>query len=103
MANGNNRGGGSRPILIILILLVLAALVAYALGLFNIDQTKEAALPSVKVEAKGGQLPSFDVDTADIDVQTKNATIEVPKVEVETTKTKVEVPTVTVPPARSRR
>ncbi len=102
MANGtnNNSGGGSRTLLVILILVVLAAIAAYALGLFNIDQTKKGALPSVELKAEGGALPSFDVDTAKIDVQTKNTTVEVPTVEVNTKKTKVEVPTLSVEKAK---
>ncbi len=98
MANNvnNNSGGGSRTILIVLILVVLAAIAAYALGLFSVDQTKEGALPTVEVNAEGGQLPSFDVDAADINVDTKDTTVEVPTVEVNTKKTTVEVPTVSV-------
>ena len=94
MANGTNNG--SRTILVIAILAILALIAAFAFGLIDIDQNKETKLPTVEIDAKGGQLPSFDVDTADIDVETKNTTIEVPKVELETTKTKVEVPTITV-------
>ena len=97
MANGhNNNGGGSRTILTIAILAILALIAAFAFGLIDIDQKKETKLPTVEVDAKGGQLPTFDVDTADVDVGTKNTTIEVPEVKVETEKTKIEVPTVTV-------
>ena len=97
MANGtNNRGGGSRTILVILILLVLAALVAWALGLFSVSQTDKGALPSVSIDAKGGDLPSFDVDTADVDVGTTKTKVEVPTIEVETKNTTVEVPTISV-------
>lgn len=98
MANGtnNNSGGGSRTILVILILAVLAAIAAYALGLFSVDQTQKGALPNVELKAEGGALPSFDVDTADINVETKNTTVEVPTVEVNTKNTTVEVPTVSV-------
>lgn len=102
MANNvnNNSGGGSRTILIVLILVVLAAIAAYALGLFSVDQTREGAFPSVEMKAEGGALPSFDVDTADVNVETKDATVEVPTVEVNTKKTTVEVPTVTVDKAQ---
>ena len=96
MANTNNSGGGSRTILIILILVVLAAIAAWALGLFSVKQTDQGALPSVSIDAKGGDMPSFDVDAADVSLETKNTTIEVPTVEVDTTKTKVEVPTISV-------
>ena len=69
---------------------------AFAFGLIDIDQNKETKLPTVEVDAKGGQLPTFDVDTADVDVGTTNTTIEVPEVKVETEKTKVEVPTISI-------
>lgn len=66
-------------------LLVIAALVvaAFAFGLIDIDQTKQAKLPDVEVNTEGGQAPSFDVDTADVDVGTKKETIEVPTVDVD--------------------
>ena len=35
------------------------------------------------VETTGGQAPVFDVDTATVDVGTKEATIEVPTISVE--------------------
>lgn len=97
MANNNtSRGGGSRTILVILILLVLAAIAAYALGLFSVSQTDKGALPSVQIDAKGGDLPSFDVNAADVSLETKNTTVEVPTVEVQTKETTVEVPTLSV-------
>lgn len=80
--------------------LTIAAIVAvviigiFAFGLVDIDQTRETKLPQVEVQ--GGQTPKFDVDTADVDVGTKNATIEVPKVDVDTKKEKIPVPTVEV-------
>ena len=88
-----DKGGGlGRTLLILLILAALAALVAYALGLLDFDQTREGALPSVKVE--GGQLPSFDADVADVDVGTTNTTIETPKIETE--KTTIQTPTIEI-------
>lgn len=92
----NNRGGGSRTLLVILILVVLAAIAAYALDLFSVTQTQEGALPTVEVNAEGGAMPSFDADVADINVDTKETTVEVPTVEVNTKNTTVEVPTVRV-------
>lgn len=93
VSRDRDKGGGlGRTLLILLILLALAALVAYTLGLFDIDQTREGALPQVKVE--GGQLPSFDADVADVDVGTTNTTIETPKIETE--KTTVQTPTISV-------
>ena len=69
----------------IIALVVIAALVAaaFAFGLINIDQTKTAALPDIKVETSGGQAPAFDIDTAKVDVGTKKTTVEVPTLSVD--------------------
>ena len=58
-------------------------LTAASLGLAacDIDQTEEAELPEVDVE--GGNMPEFDVETADVDVCTEEVTVEVPDVDVE--------------------
>ena len=55
---------------------------ASALGLAacDVDQTQEGEMPDVSVE--GGQMPEYDVETADVDVGTKETTVEVPDVNV---------------------
>ena len=58
----------------------LFAPLAIGLAACDVDQTQEAELP--EVEVKGGQMPEFDVETADVDVGTKETTIEVPDVDV---------------------
>lgn len=85
---------GARTGMIIAVIAVLAVIGAFAFGLIDINQTREAALPEVKTE--GGQMPTFDVDTAKVDVGTKTETIEVPKVAVGTTKEEIKLPTVDV-------
>lgn len=85
---------GARTGLIIAVVAVIAIIAAFAFGLIDINQTKEGALPEIKAE--GGQVPAFDVDTADVDVGTTNTTIDVPTVDVGTSKEKVELPTVDV-------
>lgn len=79
-------------------LLVIVALVvaAFAFGLIDIDQTKDGALPTVKVDTAGGALPKFDVDTADVNVGSKTEEISVPTVDVGTKKEGIEVPTISV-------
>ena len=69
--------------LIALIVVVALVVAAFAFGLINIDQTQSAKLPDVKVETTGGQAPKFAVDTAKVDVGTKDETIKVPTVDVE--------------------
>jgi soluble P-type ATPase len=58
----------------------LLAPLAIGLAACDVDQTKEAELPEVEVQ--GGQVPEFDVETADVDVGTEKKTIEVPDVDV---------------------
>lgn len=63
--------------------LISAALIApLALGLAacDVDQTEESEMPDVEVS--GGNMPEFDVETADVDVGTKTTTVEVPDVDV---------------------
>ena len=48
----------------------------------DVDQKKEAELPDVDVNASGGQMPEFDVKAPDIDVGTKNTTVQVPTIDV---------------------
>ena len=64
----------------------------------KVDQKQEAALPDVDVDidAESGQLPSFDVDWADVNVGTKTKMIKVPKVVVVMEETEVEVPYIDV-------
>ena len=63
-------------------LIVAALIVPFALGLAacDVDQTEEGEMPDVEVS--GGNLPEFDVETADVDVGTKTTTVEVPTVDV---------------------
>lgn len=91
MADLNTRDGriveprksSSAGWLIAIIVVVAIVVAAFAFGLIDIDQTKTAQLPDVKVETSGGQAPAFDVNTADVDVGTKKATIDVPTVSVD--------------------
>ena len=56
---------------------------AAALGLAacDVQQTEEGDMPEVSVE--GGNMPEYDVDTADVDVETEERTVEVPVIDVE--------------------
>ena len=80
--------------IIIAAIIVVALACAFAFGLIDISQTRETKLPEVAVEK--GQMPTFDVDTAKVDVGSTTTEIEVPTVDVDTRKEKVEVPTVDV-------
>ena len=66
--------------------LVTAAAIGVAtLGLAacDVEQTEEAELPEVSVD--GGNMPEYDVDTADVDVDagTTTETVEVPTLDVD--------------------
>ena len=61
--------------------IALVALMAVPLVGCKVRQTQEAEAP--EVEVKGGQLPEYDVSTADVDVKTKETTIEVPTVDIQ--------------------
>lgn len=80
--------------IIVAVVLIIAVIAAFAFGLVDINQTKDAELPEVAVQ--GGQAPAFDVDTAKVNVGSKETSVDVPKVEVGTTKADVELPTVDV-------
>ncbi|WP_430411732.1 hypothetical protein [Kordia sp.] len=62
----------------------------------DVKQTQETKLPDVDVAVEEGQLPSFDVEWADINVGTRTKTVEVPKVVVVMEEVEVEVPYVDV-------
>ena len=88
------KSGGLSTGIIVGVVLIIAVVAAFAFGLIDVDQTKEAKLPEVSVQ--GGQAPAFDVDTAKVDVGTKRESVDLPKVQVTTEKTNVKVPTVDV-------
>lgn len=63
-----------------IIITSLIAPLAIALAACDVDQTKEAELP--EVEVKGGQMPEYDVEPAEVEVGTEKKTIEVPTVDI---------------------
>ena len=76
-----------RPILLILIIAVVAILIAIATGFLDISQTREAKAPQISatgngVTARGGQAPSFDVETGSVSVGTKQKNVAVPSLQV---------------------
>ena len=76
-----------RAILFILIIAVVALLIAVATGFLDINQTRPAKVPEVSVDdgrvsARGGQPPSFDIETGSVAVGRKNTNVTVPSVTV---------------------
>lgn len=62
--------------------LVLVPVLAFGLAACDVKQTEEGKLPDVEV--KGGQVPKYDVDAADVDVKTEEKVITVPTLEYDT-------------------
>ncbi len=81
-----------RFILGIAVIVVVALIAGLWLGLLRVDQTQQAELPRLSVS--GGQAPKFNVDTATVNVGTKQTTVDVPKIDTE--KKAIDVPTVSV-------
>lgn len=76
-----------RAILFILILAVVALIFAFATGLLDVSQTREAKAPQISattngVSARGGQSPAFDVETGSVSLGTKPKQVQVPTVKV---------------------
>ncbi len=68
--------------------------IALAFSSCNIDQKKKTELPEIdmEVDVEEGQLPSFDVDWAEVNVGMKTKMVEVPKVVIVMEEEEVEVP-----------
>ncbi len=49
----------------------------------KVDKTQDGELPKVDVQADGGKLPAYDVETAKVKVGTEEKKIEVPTATVE--------------------
>ena len=61
--------------------LALAGLAA--LAACDVDQTEEGSLPEVDVNATGGDLPEYNVQTEDVNVGTEQTEVTVPTIETE--------------------
>jgi hypothetical protein len=77
-----------RAVIFVLIVAVIAIVAAIATGFLNISQIRGGKAPEVAathngVTAKGGQPPSFDVETGSVKVGSKEATVKVPTIEVQ--------------------
>jgi hypothetical protein len=76
-----------RAVLFVIIVAVLAVLAALATGFLDINQVRGAKAPQVSatrngVTAKGGQAPTFEVETGSVEVGTRKATVKVPDLHV---------------------
>lgn len=76
-----------RAILLLLIVAVVAVILAFGSGFLHLNQTQSARVPSVAVAkngviTKGGQAPSFEVETGSVAVGTQQKAVTLPKVNV---------------------
>ena len=63
-----------------LIILACLAILALPLAACSVEQTDEGEMP--EVEVRGGEMPEYDVDTAEVEVDTETREIEVPEVDI---------------------
>ncbi len=54
----------------------------FALSACDVQKTQEGEMPKVEVTSEGGQLPAYDVETAEVEMGTETRTIEVPTAEI---------------------
>ncbi len=59
---------------------VTLGLVLAAVGC-DVNKTQEGEMPEVSVD--GGQMPKYDVDTPDVDIEMEKREIEVPAVNID--------------------
>ena len=64
-----------RAILTLILLAAIVLLVLVMTDVVSIRQTEEARAPAIEVDE--GQMPEFDVDTADIELGTERRQVEV--------------------------
>jgi hypothetical protein len=58
--------------------LFMVPVIALGMSACSVEQTEEGEMP----EVEGGQLPEYDVDAADVDVNLDTTTVVVPDVDV---------------------
>lgn len=63
-------------------LVAMAIASAFALSACDFEQTREGEMPEVDVDVEGGQLPAYEVDAPDVDVEMEERTIKVPTIEI---------------------
>lgn len=67
-------------------LIHVSALAVIGLGITacQVEKTKDGKLPEVNVQTTEGQLPEYNVQGPDVEVGSKNETVQVPTVKVTT-------------------
>ena len=84
------------PVVIAVTVVAAVVVALFAIYFIDIDQTREAKLPDVDVNVKGGQAPEFDVKTGKVKITKEKVDVAVPKVTLE--EKEVAVPGVEITP-----
>ena len=79
------------------LLVPLAVLLAATTGC-RVEREQAGEVPEVDVNVEPGQLPEYDVQGPDVDVETTEQPVTVPEVNVEQREETIEVPTVDIDP-----
>lgn len=66
----------------LVVVLLAAAGLWFAVTYVEVDTRGEVELPSVEVDAEGGEVPEVEVRGPDIDVRMEEKSIEVPTVSI---------------------
>ena len=69
---------------------------ALGLAACDVDKTEEGELPDVDVSVDGGELPNYEVETADVELKQKKSTVTVPDVDVDTEEREITVPDIDI-------
>jgi hypothetical protein len=83
-----------RGILVLIGLVALAVVVLMSLGMLKIEQQQGATMPSISLNAQGGQLPKFKAETGSVGIGSSNTTVELPTLDMKNTT--VTLPTIDV-------
>lgn len=62
--------------------LILVPAIAFGVAACDVQKTQEGKLP--EVEVSGGQVPKYDVEVGDVDVEMEKKEITVPTIDIET-------------------
>lgn len=76
--------------------IAIAACGLVAIGGCDVDQTKEGELPDVDISVTEGQLPAYEIETAEITVDTEEVKVKVPDVDVSMEEKTVTVPDISI-------
>lgn len=81
VVHDRSTSGGMSPLLIGGIVIVVLIALAVAFNFVNFDTSGKVKAPSVSVS--GGELPSVQMETADIKLGTETKTVELPTLDVQ--------------------